>query len=77
VKNAKETFNFEFSVVSSNPRKIIYDNLKLGAVSNTYCSFKVKVTYINYINSKFSLLCTITKDKIHHYVIQHRKVNSI
>lgn len=69
MKNAEETFNFEFSVVSSNPRKIIYDNLKLGTVSNTYCSFKVKVTDINDINSKFSLICIIAKDKIYYYVM--------
>jgi hypothetical protein len=60
-KDAEETFNFEFSVVSSNPMKIIYDNQELGTISNTYCSFKVKVTDINDIKSKFSQLCTIAR----------------
>jgi hypothetical protein len=60
-KDAEETFNFEFSIVSSNPMKIIYDNQESGTISNTYCSFKVKVTDINDIKSKFSQLCTIAR----------------
>lgn len=46
-ENAKEIFNFEFSVISTNPMKIIYDDQGLGIISNTYCVFEAKISDIN------------------------------
>jgi hypothetical protein len=56
-KDAEETYNFEFSVVGTNPMKIMYDNQELGVISNMYCGFKAKITDINNIKSHFKEVC--------------------
>ncbi|QIW24522.1 hypothetical protein EWF20_10480 [Sulfolobus sp. S-194] len=56
-KDAEETFNFEFSVVGSNPMKIVYDNQELGTILSTYCGFKAKISDINDIRNSFKEAC--------------------
>ncbi|BDC17442.1 hypothetical protein [Acidianus sp. HS-5] len=56
-KDSDNMFNFEFSVVSSNPLKIIYDNKELGIISSTYCGFMAKYNDINEIEKNFNNAC--------------------